>query len=363
MQVVFVNSKTRSNLLAKVAPITEGSPSAGFCATVGNFDGVHIGHQALLQKNNEVAASSSLTPAVITFDVNTKKYFNQQFKLLNNFQQKLRYLKQCGIKQVFVLDFHFFSQFSAKKFIEFIVKSLGVRQLTVGADFHIGKDRVGLTQLLGSTSKELSTQTNWRHPLAHMSISINPYANFLEFYILPNKTTFNITENAVIGSLKDERSQAIISSSEIRKYIQEGRVSEAAQSLSYNFSVYGEVIKGNQLGRKLGFPTANLLLKDYIEPKFGVYASRVTLKHNGVEKKYDAVSSFGLRPTIAETTKVPILETYIFDFAKNVYGKTIKVELLQYIREELKFKNLEDLKYHIQEDVKKAKAICRLSAS
>jgi riboflavin kinase/FMN adenylyltransferase len=290
----------------------------GTVVALGNFDGVHRGHQGLIAKAKTLAQSEGRALSILVFEPYPREFFRpgaEAFRL-TSFRAKARLLADLGADFIIVL--HFDADLAAMPAQEFVldvlVKELSVAHVVVGEDFRFGKGRGGDAAVLG-------------------------YMGEME--------GFGVT---VVPPLADGP-EAKISSSRIRAALTDGRPEEAARLLGHPWSVEGHVRAGDARGRDLGFPTANLVLEGVLEPKFGVYAVRA---YAG-EVRHDGVANFGIRPMFE--TKEPLLEVHLFDFSGNLYGQLLRVELIGYLRPEQKFESLAALKAQIAADSEKAKAI------
>ena len=236
---------------------------------------------------------------------------NNNFTLLA-LNDKIEKLKQLKVDNIFVLNFGNFNAIRAENFItDFLMAKLNTSIIVAGEDFVFG--------------------SNKKH--------IKEVADFL------NK---NNIKSVLIDSVFIEQQK--VSSSNIRQYLQSGNLEQAKKMLGYNFFINGVVLRGNQLGRTLGFHTANINLNNYIHPKIGVYVVKATL--NGTT--YNGVANFGLKPTV-DNLKVPLLEVHIFDFLQDIYDNILNVEFLHFLRGEAKFNGLNELKNAIMQDSTKAK--------
>jgi riboflavin kinase/FMN adenylyltransferase len=280
---------------------------------IGIFDGIHRGHQYLIKKMLVTARQRKLKPIVITFFPHPAHVMRPDVKLgyLSSLQERFRYLHDLGVEACLVVPFNLtFAKIQPESFIkDTLVKKLGVKAIFVGEDFRFGKDRSGDIALFQSLA------------------SVCDY----EMHGLP--------------ALK--QGGRAISSTRIRQLITEGKLTEAAKLLGRPVSVVGEVIKGAQRGKGLGFPTANIAYESDILPPKGVYAVRVILG----KKSYPAVANLGIRPTFDKQILKLHLEVYIFDFSKNIYGKHVQVEFLKKIRDEKKFTGPQELVVQIRKDV------------
>ncbi|GBR44384.1 bifunctional riboflavin kinase/FAD synthetase [Neokomagataea thailandica] len=292
----------------------------GSVAALGNFDGVHQGHVHVL--NTLKAARPECSLAVVTFDPHPRALFRPQdpaFRLMLPSVQAQALHKQ-GVQSVFQLAFDSeFSRLGAEAFVnDVLITALGVQHIACGADFAFGHRREGDTARL----KELLT------------------AHGVGLSIVPQLTDGN----------------GPISSSRIRRLLQEGYPERAAMELGRLWSIVGPVVHGDQRGRLLGFPTANVPLGQHIEPARGVYAVWVTLPDGRV---VPGVANLGRRPTINDGRESR-LEVHLFDFSENLYGQTLSVALVGLLREERRFHGLDELKTQIAADAVQARDILKL---
>ncbi len=286
---------------------------------IGNFDGVHLGHRAVLARACDVARAAGAPSAALTFEPHPADFFAGRpvvFRL-TPFAEKTAALAESGLTGVVALTFDAgLASLTAEAFVEeVLLRRLDIAAVIVGADFHFGKGRGGSPQFLQSAGER-----------------------------------YGFT---VIVADKVEEGGEIISSSAIRKALECGDVAAATRMLGRPYRVSSEVISGQRLGRTLGVPTANLALAQTNRLAFGVYAVRVWLG----ERRLDGVASFGVRPTVDNGP--PLLETYIFDFAEDIYGRELTVDIVAHIRPELKFGSLDELKAAMQADMAAARAILR----
>jgi len=293
------------------------SSGAAIMAAIGNFDGVHIGHQHLLSQVVDASEKAGLMPAVVLFDPHPRRYFKPDDPafLLTSPERRDALLQSYGIEIINTLPFNSeFSSLSAEVFIKDILcNALGVKGIIVGDDFRFGKGREGDIKMLRSIGNKLG-----------MSVD---HANILK--------------------ISDKK----IGSSAIRSALQSGDVKSAASMLGRSWEVSGKVLSGQKLGRTIGFPTANMQLGDLIAPKLGVYALQIDIDGNA----HHGVGNFGRKPTIGLMD--PLLEVHLFDFDADIYGKTINVEFIDFIREERKFDGLEALKAQISKDCDQVRAL------
>ncbi len=282
---------------------------------IGNFDGLHKGHQKVINEAKQKAKKNKLPIGLMTFEPLPVMFFNKKKKdhRINSLQQKKKQLKKLKLDFLIIIRFNKdFSCMTAKKFIEKIIyKKTKCRYLYVSRNFKFGFKRQGNIQTL----KKFENQFNYKN------IITKPY----------------------------KKNYKTISSTFIRKKIREGKLSLVHKLLNRDWCVEGKVIKGKKRGRKIGFPTCNMSLNSYVIPKLGVYAVRV----KGKNFSKIGIANVGYRPTFKGQSL--LLETNIFGFNKNLYNKVINVSFKKFIRSEKKFKNLEYLKKQIKIDIKLAK--------
>ena len=279
--------------------------------TIGNFDGVHKGHQSLLKKTKEIAEANNLESLVLTFNKSPKEIFNpSNFQRLYNNDNKCDFISSYKIDVLLSIDFNMIKNFSADFFCnEVLINQLHIKYLIIGDNFKFGKDRKGNIETL----KEYHRNDNFK-------------------LIIPKLEIY-----------KDMH----ISSSRIRKLLTNGDFSDAKECLGKDFMISGNVISGEKLGRKLGFPTANIALK-YNYPLDGIYLTKIKIG----SAYYHGLTSIGNKPTF--NGKEKLLEVFILDFNKDIYGKNIKVFFLEKIRDQIKFENKDDLIKQMNEDHKYA---------
>ena len=282
---------------------------------IGNFDGLHLGHQKVINQARQKAKKFKLPLGVITFEPMPVMFFSKKNKdhRINSLEQKKTQLKTFKLDFLVIINFNKkFSSLKAEQFIKKIIyKKMKCRYLYVSENFKFGHKRQGNLQTLKKFEKEHN----------YKNIITNPYK-------------------------KDKK---IISSTFIRKKIRAGKIKEVNKLLNRNWCIEGKVIKGKKRGRKIGFPTCNMTLGNYVIPKSGVYAVKV----NSRSLNNDGIANIGYRPTFKGQSL--LLETNIFGINKNLYNKVISVSFKKFIRPEKKFKNFEYLKKQIKLDIKQAK--------
>lgn len=289
----------------------------GCILSIGNFDGVHLGHQQILARLINKSAELGLPSVVMLFEPQPREFFAKKAgdltarnvpARLMRLRDKLKYLEKSGVDFVLCVRFsERFAKLTAEEFIQdLLVKQLKVRYLSVGDDFRFGAKRAGDYHTLQEAGK-----------------------------------SFNFTvEESHTHSFEQNR----ISSSLIRELLQKDELSLVKKLLGKPYSVAGRVAHGNKLGRTIGFPTANIMLNRLVVPIHGVYAVKVETK-TGI---HQGIANIGNRPTINGTK--PLLEVHIFDFNRSIYGEAIEVSFVKKLRDEVKFSNFEALKQQIQRD-------------
>ena len=289
----------------------------GCVATIGNFDGVHLGHQAVLGQLAEKAAELSLPTTLITFEPQPMEYFvpDKVPARLTRFREKILALQRYSVDRVCCLSFNEkLAKLSAEDFIEqVLVEKLGVKYLVVGDDFRFGENRAGTFDMLIEAGKKYGFQVVSMH-------------------------TFEIGAERV-------------SSTRIRAALVKGEMSNAEQLLGRRYRMSGRVAHGEKLGRELGFPTANIHLHRHASAIQGIFVVEVFGLN---EEPLQGVASIGTRPTVNETKA--LLEVFLFDFNQNIYGRHIQVSFLKKLRDEEKFDSLDELIEQIQLDVEQAQA-------
>ena len=294
----------------------------GAAIAIGNFDGVHKGHQAVIREAGLIAEFHSIPWAVLTFEPHPRSVFqpNQPYFRLTPMRAKARALESLGVNLMFVQQFsHSFSKQPAEKFVKnILVDGLGAQHVVAGYDFVFGHNRGGNCELL----------LNMGQRLGFGFTAVSPF---------------------------EDDSGILFSSTRIRDYLSKGDVRTAATLIGRHFAYDGRVARGDQRGRTIGFPTLNLELGDAIRPLLGVYAARVGMIENNKTILYDGVANLGKRPTFDGESV--ILEVHLFNFSKNLYGNRITVSLIDFIRHEKKFDGLEALRAQIAIDTEKAQNI------
>ena len=289
----------------------------GCVATIGNFDGVHHGHQMLLAHLMAKAQEMNVPSVLITFEPQPREFFRGASvpARLTRFREKITLLKRTGIDRVLCLPFNeAMAKVPASTVIEdFLVDRLGVKYLVVGDDFRFGQGAEGDYSMLKQAG---------------------------------DKYGFGVSH---LGTLTFEHER--VSSSRIRALLGEGKLGAAERLLGHAYFIMGRVVYGRQLGAQLGTPTANIQLRRYHSALQGVFAVEVT----GLDQPYRGVANIGIRPTVEG--KEPLLEVHLFDWTGNLYGQLLTVTFRHKLREEKKFDSLDALKQQIQLDIAEARTV------
>jgi riboflavin kinase / FMN adenylyltransferase len=284
--------------------------------TVGTFDGVHIGHQRIIQRINQLAKEVGGESVLLTFNPHPRIVLfpdDEDIKLITSSEEKNEMLEKFGLQHVIHLPFEkSFSRLSAQEYIrDFLVNGIGLHTIVIGYDHRFGRNRQGDLSLL----KELSPVYG-----------------------------FNVEEIAA-QTIEDIN----VSSTKIRLALLDGNIALANEFLGHPFSINGKVVKGEQIGRTIGFPTANVYVEDSykILPKNGVYGVKVVL----YGKTYAGIMNVGIKPTLPGQSQRPTVEVHLFDFEGDIYGERLTILPEQFIRAEQKFDSLHELKAQIQQDI------------
>jgi riboflavin kinase/FMN adenylyltransferase len=302
--------------ILRSVPDAASSPVA---LTIGNFDGVHLGHQAMLAKLRAAAAARGLPACVMTFEPHPREFFapDQAPVRLTSMREKLELLRAHGVARTHVLRFNFaLAQVTAADFIgRILVRGLGVRWLQVGDDFRFGARRAGDLAMLRAQAAQYGYE--------------------------------------VEGMATVELDGARVSSTAVRDALAAGDVEKAARLLGRPYSISGHVTGGDRLGRELGFPTANVQMKHNRPPLTGIFAVELRRRDG---RPLQGVASLGVRPTVKAQGAAPVLEVFIFDFNEDIYGELVCVDFLHKFRDEAKYVDLETLKAQIARDVADTRA-------
>ena len=304
-----------------IADVTEAYKGA--IVAIGNFDGVHLGHRALIGEAERHALERGAPLAVLVFEPHPQEFFRpgaEPFRL-TPFRAKTHLIAGLGVDAMYALAFDAeMARRSAQDFIlDILVKGLEVGCVVVGNEFQFGKGRTGDAAVLS-------------------------YMGEMEGF---GVVVFDPI--AAGGSGK-------ISSTGIRQALQAGKPEEAARLLGHRYTIEGRVEVGDGRGRGIGFPTANIHLDGYMRPAFGIYAVRVSLlEDDKIVSRHDGVANLGIRPMFVSPE--PLLEAHLFDYFGDLYGKHMAVDLISYLRPEARFAGLDELKAQIAKDIERAKAV------
>jgi riboflavin kinase / FMN adenylyltransferase len=289
----------------------------GAAVAMGSFDGVHRGHQQVIALAAKAAGELGAPLGVITFDPHQRAYFRPNepsFRLMKPDQQA-RTLEALGVDVLYVLPFDNLADMSDREFAAKVLRDgLGAAHVAVGFDITFGKGRTGSPDAMKAYGAELGFGVSVARPVA-------------------------------------DEDGVKFSSTGVREALREGRPEAAARILGRPFAIEGAVQRGRQLGRKLGFPTANVALEDYVVPRFGVYATRTRLPDG---RDIPGVANIGVNPTI-EGVRIPLLEVWLFDFDEDIYDQVIETDLIAFLRPELKFDGLETMTAQVMKDARTAR--------
>lgn len=301
-------------------PAAAGRPEYwGAVVAIGNFDGVHKGHRALVGEAAAIAKNLNAPLAVLTFEPHPREFFAPQgepFRLTTP-AQKARLLGDLGVQHLFALPFNAgLAAQSPDDFIALLQNRIGAKHVVTGPDFRFGKGRAGGVEQLAGRSFGFSA----------------------------------------VEAVRCE-GQEPYSSTRIRQLLQQGKFGDAANLLGWNWAMETEVVHGDKRGRELGYPTANQRVERYLRIPYGIYAVRVRIE--GEPHWRFGAANFGIRPMFR--VEQPILETFIFDFNGDIYGKTLEVQPVAHLRPELEFKGLEALKEQMKQDCAEALTVLKSS--
>jgi riboflavin kinase/FMN adenylyltransferase len=290
----------------------------GAAVAMGNFDGVHRGHQQVIALAAKAAGELGCPLGVITLDPHPRIYFRPDepaFHLMKADQQA-RALEALGVDILYVLPLDpELAQMTDRQFAQTVLhEGLDARHVAIGFDNSFGKDRTGSPETMRAYGKEMGFGVSVAEPV-------------------------------------EDGAGEKFSSTGVREALRAGHPEQAAAILGRPFAIEGAVQRGRQLGRKLGFPTANVALGDYVIPKFGVYATRTRLPDG---RDIPGVANIGVNPTI-EGVRIPLLEVWLFDFDEDIYDQVIETDLIAFLRPELKFDGLEAMTVQVMKDAKTAR--------
>jgi riboflavin kinase / FMN adenylyltransferase len=288
---------------------------------IGVFDGVHRGHQAVISTSADHAQAANGTPVVVTFDPHPEKILRPESAphLLSATQHKIALIRALGVGHLLIINFD--KQFAATEpedFVEQLVAhSKPLREICVGHEWSFGKNRRGNLELL----KKLGSKFNF----------------------------------GVVGVPPIKANDEVVSSTAIRQAIERGDFARAAAMLGREYTILGTVTHGNNLGKKIGFPTANLSAHSEQFPPNGVYAAEALIQ----DELHRGVVNLGVRPTVASGKSERMLEIHLFDFNRDIYGKDVEVRFVKFLRPEQKFENVDALAAQIRRDVDQARELYR----
>lgn len=295
-------------------PLGADEPARGAVLSIGNFDGVHLGHQAILRYVVDRAQTLGAVSAAMTLDPHPVKLLRPRKapQLLSTLEQRLELIGRTGIEVGLVVPFtHRLARMPAEDFVtDVLVGRLGIREVYIGANFRFGADRGGDVALLERMGQELG---------------------------------FKAAASPIV-----EIDGGVVSSTRVREAVAAGRVEEATAMLGRHVFIDGGVLEGKRLGRKLGFPTLNIEVKNEIEPACGVYITAVQIPSFG--RTFASVTNIGTRPTVYENS-IQTIETHLLDFTADVYRESVRLFFIKRLRDEVNFPSTVQLMAQIQRDV------------
>ena len=292
----------------------------GAAVAMGSFDGIHKGHQQVIELAARAAKDLGAPLGVITFDPHPRVYFRPEepaFRLMKTDQQA-RALEKLDVDILYVLPLDAeLADMTDREFAAHVLnEGLGARHVAVGFDNSFGKGRTGTPDTMRAYGREMG---------------------------------FGVTVADPVGDVEGDK----FSSTAVREALRDGRPEDAAEILGRPFAIEGPVQRGRQLGRKLGFPTANVDLADYVSPRFGVYATRTRLSDG---REFAGVANIGINPTVQGVTQ-PLLEVWLFDFDEDIYDRVIETDLVAFLRPEEKFESLEVMTDQVMKDADRARQV------
>ncbi len=300
--------------------VNEFNINVPLVVVLGNFDGVHIAHQRIIQQAVDYAKYKGFKAAVMTFEPHPRMFFEREAEnfRLTSYKEKREIFQKLGVDFLFEVPFvKEIADLPAVEFIQNILDQFNIKAIITGYNFHFGKDRSGNCDTLAE------------------------FAQKYEF-------EYSCVEPQYLDGV-------LISSSTIRQALREGKPEEAQKLLGRCFSLQGEVVHGRALGRTIGFPTANLLPQEYLLPKFGVYAAKSKIEGEDIWR--DTIVNIGKRPTVQGIRT--FIEAHLIDWQGDLYGKDLNVALLEFIRAEMKFDDIKILQNQIQKDMIQARKLLK----
>ena len=291
--------------------------------TIGTFDGVHLGHRYIINQLKKIAEREGAESVLLTFSPHPRIVLqdnNDSLKLIDTLEEKKKKLEKIGLDHMIIHKFT--KEFSRTKYVNFVrdilIKKLNVDHLVIGYDHHFGRNREG--------------------SFDHLT-KFGPVYGFEVEEIPPQDVNY----------IK-------VSSTKIRNAIMEGDINKATEYMGHPYVIIGVVVKGNQIGRSIGFPTANIKVEEAnkLVPREGVYAVRVIID----KKIFFGMLNIGYRPTLSNDNQLSI-EVNIFDFKKNIYGEQVSLEIIQHVRNEIQFTSVNDLKSQLEKDLHECKSILK----
>ncbi|PLX67500.1 MAG: riboflavin biosynthesis protein RibF [Denitrovibrio sp.] len=299
-----------------IRDLTHFQAETNMAVSIGNFDGVHLGHSAIVNRIVTLAKERGFKSALVTFDPHPMKFFGSGVKLLQPLDLKIRECEKLGVDKFFLLDFNKeMAGINPSVFVrEFLLKTLKASFIVVGYDYRFGRNRRGTYEFLQTMGK--------KHGFTALRVP----------KVVVDDTT--------------------ASSTNIRKALEDAKPEVATKLLGRYYSLIGEVVRGDGLATKIGFPTANINVKNELIPANGIYSSIV---HIG-ERQFKGALYIGGRPTVDDAQHKRV-EVHIFDLSENLYGSDIEVDVVDFIRGDIKFNSVDELVVQIAEDCKKIKVL------
>lgn len=296
--------------------LTNFQAENNMAVSIGNFDGVHLGHEAIVKRVVELAHDRGFQSGLVTFDPHPMRFFGAPVSLLQTTEMKIERFEKLGVDKLFLLDFNSeMAGINPSVFVrEFLLKKLKASFIVVGYDYRFGRNRRGSYEFLQTMAE--------KHGFTALRV--------------PKVVIEGVTA----------------SSTNIRRALMDGKPGMAAKLLGRNYTLRGEVVRGDGLATKIGFPTANINVENELIPRNGIYSSIVRIDG----KEHNGALYIGDRPTVADAGNKRV-EVNIFDFYGNLYGKVIEVDLVHFVREDVKFATVEDLVAQIDDDCNKIRVL------